>query len=78
MRINIFRNSFVDVQVGMLLDSLDHARRKETEDYWRKTIYQEILDEIRQTEFEGEWCMVVHSCDLIDFIGLKNRAVHSE
>lgn len=42
MKINIFKNPFVDVQVSMLLDSLDHARRKETEEYWRKEIAAEL------------------------------------
>ena len=46
MRINIFRNPYIDAQVGMLLDSLDHARRKETEAYWRSMIVKEILQRI--------------------------------
>lgn len=42
MRINIFRNPHIDAQVGYLLDSMIDARRKETEEYWRSTITDEI------------------------------------
>lgn len=42
MRINIFRNPFVDTQVGYLLDSMVDARRKETESYWTETILNRI------------------------------------
>jgi hypothetical protein len=47
MKINIFRNPFVDTQVGYLIDGMVHARRKETESYWRETLekeFQERLD----------------------------------
>lgn len=42
MRINIFRNPNIDAQVGYLLDSMVHARRKETEDYWTGEIVSRI------------------------------------
>ena len=48
MKINIFRNPFVDTQVGFLIDAMVDARRKETEAYWRETLekeFQERLDE---------------------------------
>jgi hypothetical protein len=47
MKFNIFRNSFIDAQVGYLLDSMVDARRKETEQYWRNKLqkeFQESLD----------------------------------
>ena len=34
MRLNIFRNPFIDAQIGYLMDTMIDARRKETEDYW--------------------------------------------
>ena len=40
---NIFRNPFIDAQVGYLLDSMIDARRKETEEYWRG-IFEKELD----------------------------------
>ena len=44
MRFNIFRNPFVDAQVSMLLGSFDDGIRKQTEQYWRDKISQEIVD----------------------------------
>ena len=44
MRFNIFRNPLIDVQVSMLMDTLDDAVRKQTEDYWRNTIAREVLE----------------------------------
>ena len=35
MKINIFRNPFIDAHVGYFIDSMIDARRKETEEYWR-------------------------------------------
>lgn len=42
-RFNIFRNPFIDAQVSMLMDSYDHALRKQTEQYWRSKIAGEVL-----------------------------------
>lgn len=73
MRINIFRNPFIDVQVGYLIDNLVDARRKETEAYWRETITKEILEHIDWIPKEdGGYCYVVHYCDVIETIGLSN------
>ncbi len=44
MRLNVFRNPFIDVQVSMILDNFDQAVRNQTEDYWRKTIAMEIRE----------------------------------
>jgi hypothetical protein len=43
MKMNIFRNPFVDVQVKMLMDSYDDGLRKQTESYWRNKIANEIV-----------------------------------
>jgi len=45
MKINIFRNPFMDAQVGYLLDSMVDARRKETEAYWREVLKKEMSEE---------------------------------
>ena len=53
MRFNIFRNPFIDVQVGMLLSSFDDGIRKQTESYWREVISKEIMDYAMKSEFEN-------------------------
>jgi len=40
MRFNIFRNPFIDTQVGMLMDSL----YSQTEEYWRGVCASEIRE----------------------------------
>lgn len=73
MKINIFRNPFVDAQVGYFLDSMVDARRKETEDYWRNAIVNEILERMENIPKEdGGYCHVIHYCDVIESIGLSN------
>lgn len=52
MKFNIFRNPFVDAQVGMLLGSFDDGIRKQTESYWRDTISKEIIAYAMASEFE--------------------------
>jgi len=75
VRLNIFRNPFIDVQVGYLIDNLVDARRKETEDYWRTTIVKEILEHMEWVPKEdGGYCHVVHYCDVIGMIGLSKGA----
>ena len=72
MRLNIFRNPFIDVQVGYLVDNLIDARRKETEEYWRETITKEILERMEYLPKEdGGYCHVVHYCDVIELIELS-------
>lgn len=47
MNLNIFRNPFIDAQVGYLVDNFDQAVRNSTEEYWRGVLekeYQERLD----------------------------------
>ena len=75
MKINIFRNRHIDAQVGYLLDTLTDARRRETEAYWRGVVTKEILDIIASLEYDGDYCKVIHSCDLIDEIvlGVQNE-----
>jgi len=41
---NIFRNPFVDAQVGMLMDSFDKALYSQTEEYWRGVCGDEIRE----------------------------------
>jgi hypothetical protein len=43
MRLNIFRNPFIDVQARFLLDAHADGIRKQTEDYWRNAIADEIM-----------------------------------
>lgn len=72
MRINIFRNPYMDAQVSFLLGTLDDARRRETEDYWRTNIVNEILERIESMGKEdGGYCHVVHYCDVIELIELS-------
>ena len=57
-KINIFRNPFIDTQVGMLVDAYEDGLRKQTEEYWRKTIAQEIrsaIDGGTQINAEGAY-----------------------
>lgn len=44
MRFNIFRNKYADVDAKYLMDNFDQAVRNQTEDYWRKTIAEEIYN----------------------------------
>lgn len=72
MKINIFRNPFIDVQVGYLIDNLVDARRKETESYWREAIVKEILEQIESIPKDnGGYCHTLHYCDVIEMIDLS-------
>lgn len=42
VKLNIFRNPFIDSQVGYLIDSYEDGLRKQTESYWRNKISEEI------------------------------------
>ena len=53
MRFNIFRNPFVDAQVGMLLGSFDDSIRNQTEQYWREKISQEIIVYVTKTGYKN-------------------------
>lgn len=53
MKINIFRNPFVDAQIGYLMDSMVDARRKETENYWRGILTKEMSDEYNRGYQDG-------------------------
>jgi hypothetical protein len=44
VKINIFRNPFIDSQVGYLIDSYENGLRKQTESYWRNKLADEILE----------------------------------
>lgn len=69
---NIFRNPFIEAQVGYLLDAYDDGLRKQTEEYWRQTIVNEVLQRIESMPKEdGGYCHVVHHCDVIELIGLS-------
>ena len=73
MRINIFRNPFIDAQVGYLIDGMVDARRKETEQYWREKIVKEIQQRIETIPKEdGGYCFVVHLCDVVEMIDLSH------
>lgn len=65
MKINIFRNPFVDAQVGYLLDSMVDARRKETEGYWREAISREFRVQLQQTYDRGYQEGCNYAADLI-------------
>jgi len=43
INLNIFRNPFIDAQIGYLIDSYEGGLRKQTESYWRETIANDIL-----------------------------------
>ena len=75
MKLNIFHNPHIDAQVGYLMDALIDARRKETEAYWRGVMTKEILDIITSLEYDGDYCKVIHSCDLIELI--ESRVQHA-
>ena len=58
MKLNIFRNPFIDVQVRMFLDSYDDGLRKQTESYWRNKIASEIrqaIDNGSEVNAEGAY-----------------------
>jgi hypothetical protein len=44
MNFNIFRNPFIDAQVGMLMDSFDKALYSQTEEHWRNICADEIRE----------------------------------
>ena len=72
MKLNIFRNPFIDAQVKFILDAFDDVKKQETEDYWRTTIVNEILQRIESMGKEdGGYCHVVHYCDVIELIELS-------
>ena len=72
MKINIFRNPFIDVQVGYLIDNLVDARRKETESYWREVIVKEILERVESIPKDnGGYCHTLHYCEVIEMIDLS-------
>jgi hypothetical protein len=43
IKLNIFRNPYIDAQIGYFMDNFDQAVRNQTEDYWRNTIADEVL-----------------------------------
>lgn len=53
MKINIFRNPFIDAQAGYLMDMMIDARRKETESYWRAVLEKEHQDNAIQAYNNG-------------------------
>jgi len=53
MRFNIFRNPFIDAQVGYLMDIMVDARRQETEEYWRGVLEKECQDNAIQAYNNG-------------------------
>lgn len=58
MKLNIFRNPFVDSQVGLLLESYDDRLRRQTESYWRNKIASEIrqaIDNGSEVNAEGAY-----------------------
>ena len=72
MKLNIFRNPFIDAQVKFILDAFDDVKKRETEDYWRTTIVNEILQRIESMGKEdGGYCHVIHYCDVIELIQLS-------
>lgn len=75
MRINIFRNPFIDVQVGYLIDNMVDARRKETESYWREIIERETVNRIKY-RLEDESCAV--DCEICEGIDLALMIIDDE
>ena len=72
MKLNIFRNPFIDAQVKFILDAFDDVKKRETEDYWRTTIVNEILERIESMGKEdGGYYHVIHYCDVIELIELS-------
>ena len=59
----------MDSQVTFLLDTYDQAVRNQTEEYWRQTIVNEILQRIEDIPKEdGGYCHVVHHCEVVEQI----------
>jgi hypothetical protein len=44
VRLNIFRNPFIDARVEILMDSFDKALYSQTEEYWRGVCASEIRE----------------------------------
>lgn len=73
MRLNIFKNRRVDAQVAYLLDTYDQALRNRTEQYWRKTIAEEIYDSCPEND-DGYPC---EDCfEFYEFVMSKVRISH--
>lgn len=58
MRLNIFRNPFIDAQVSMLVGSFDDSVRRQTEDYWRNEIASEVIRRCTDTP-TCEDCLII-------------------
>ena len=74
MKFNIFRNPFVDNQVKYLMDSFDGGMRKQTEDYWRRTIAEEIYDACPSVNKSGYPCEECH--EFYEFVLYRNKTAH--
>jgi hypothetical protein len=53
VKINIFRNPFIDAQAGYLIDMMVDARRKETEAYWREVLAKEHEEDLDVEYWRG-------------------------
>ena len=76
MRLNIFRNPFMDAQVGYFLDSMIDARRKETEAYWREVVTKEVLDRITN-HIHANMCDD-EECEICMGLELAIEVIHDE
>jgi hypothetical protein len=71
---NRIRNSFSDVQVKYLMDNFDDAVRNQTEDYWRKTIAEQIYDACPSVNKSGYPCEDCY--EFYEFVRYRKETSH--
>lgn len=73
-RFNIFRNKLADVQVKYLMDNFDSAIAKQTEQYWREKISEEIYNSCSSVRRGGYPCEECY--DFYEFVLYKKQTDH--
>ena len=73
-RFNIFRNRNIDTQVSYLLQSFEDGLNRQTEDYWRKTIAEQIYDACPSAGKSGYPCEECH--EFYEFVLYKKQTSH--
>lgn len=74
MRFNIFRNKRIDAQVSYLMDNFDSAIAKQTEQYWREKISEEIYKSCSAVKRGGYPCEECY--DFYEFVLYKREPDH--
>lgn len=76
MRFNVFRNLPTDPIISHMRIGWEEGIRKQTEDYWRDKITQEIAQRVNRIAKEnGGYCFVIHECEVMEAIELSKSGV---